>query len=269
MTVIADPQDVRSCCTSLYEHELTGWLLGNSFHPGAGELTDRLAAMIGVSARQRVLDVAAGPGTSALRIASGTGARIHGVDASGALVKEATTTARRCGLADRVTFGVADAAHLPFADDAVDAVICECALCIFSDKVGAAREMSRVVRPGGRVGVADVVLDRRRLPAELDTLIARVACLADARTVGENVQLLDAEGVSVDEVERHDEALLAMIDGIDARLTAARIAFPEIGESLDASRVQRHVALARDVVEGGDAGYVLIAATVPGASHGN
>ncbi len=43
MTVIADAAVVKACCALLYEHELTGWLLGESFHPGGAALTDRHA----------------------------------------------------------------------------------------------------------------------------------------------------------------------------------------------------------------------------------
>ena len=269
MTAVADVAAVKACCASLYEHELTGWLLGDSFHPGGAALTDRLAELLGVSAGQHVLDVAAGPGTSALRIASGTGARVHGVDLSADLVAAATERARSSGMAERVTFGVGDAEHLPVGDDSVDAVVCECALCIFPGRADAVREMARVVRPGGRVGIADVVMDRRRLPPELDTLAGRVACLADARTLEENLRLLEDAGLRIDAVERHDEALGSMLDQVDARLAAVRMALPQAAARLDPARVRARalLSLARRVVDDGAAGYVLIAAVAPGGEH--
>ena len=263
MTVVADAAAVKACCASLYEHELVDWLLGESFHPGGVVLTDRLAELLQVSSGQRVLDVAAGPGTSALRIASGTGARVHGVDLSTHLVAVATERARSTDLAERVTFGVGDAERLPVDDDSVDVVICECALCIFPEKADAVREMARVVRPGGRVGIADVVMDHGRLPSELDTLAARVACLADARTVEEYLRLLEDAGLGIESLERHDEALGSMLDRIGARLAAVRMAFPPSAVPFDLSRARRLLALAKQVVDDGTAGYVLIVAVSP------
>jgi len=267
LTAVADAAVVKACCALLYEHELTGWLLGESFHPGGAALTDRLAELLGVSAGKRVLDVAAGLGTSALRIATVTEASVHGVDLSVALVAAATERARSSGLADRVTFGVGDAEHLPIDDHSVDAVICECALCTFPAKVDAVREMARVVRPGGRVGIADVLMDRSRLPAELDTLAARVACLADARTLEENLRLLEDAGLGIEAMERHDEALCAMLDRIDARLAAVRMAFPAAAAPLDPIRARRLLSLARQGVDDGAAGYVLIVAVAPETEH--
>lgn len=267
MTAVADAAVVKACCALLYEHELTGWLLGESFHPGGAELTDRLTELLGVSAGQHVLDVAAGLGTSAIRIATETDASVLGVDLSSTLVAAAAERARSSGLAGRVTFGVGDAEHLPVDDDSVDAVICECALCTFPEKADAVREMARVVRPGGRVGIADVVMDRGRLPAELDTLAARVACLADARTVEENLRMLEDAGFRIEAMERHDEALCAMLDRIDARLAALRMAFPTVGAPLDPIRARRLLSLARRGVDDGAAGYVLIVAVAPEAEH--
>ncbi len=54
-----------------------------------------------------------------------------------------------------VTFAEADAARLPLEDGSCDAAICECTLC-FLDKAAALREMTRVVRPGGRGGMHDL-----------------------------------------------------------------------------------------------------------------
>ena len=264
MTTTVDASTVKACCASLYQHQLTRWLLGDTLHPGGTELTDRLSALLGLSRGEVVLDVAAGPGASALRIASRTGASVQGVDLSAELVASATVQARSLGLADRVTFQVGDAERLPLGDDAVDAVICECALCLFPEKADAVREMVRVVRAGGRIGIADVVVDHRRIPAELETLAGRVACVADARSLDEYVRLLEDQGLRIDVVERHDEALVTMLDTIDARLVVAQMALPPSGGPVDLARARGFVAMTRDVVDEGFAGYVLIAASAPG-----
>ncbi len=267
MSAAVDAATVKACCTSVYEHEAAGWLLGESFHPGGTALTERLAELLDLSHGQRVLDVAAGRGASAVHLAASRDLSVHGVDLSPHLVSAARHRAEDTGVGARTSFEVGDAERLPLESEAFDAAICECALCLFPDKAGAMREIARVVRAGGRVGIADLVVDRRRLPPELDTLVGRVACLGDARTLEENLRLIEDAGLRVDVVERHDEALAGMIDRIDARLSVAAMVFPAEAVGLDLAAAHRLVAQARRVVGEGVAGYALIAATVPGNGH--
>lgn len=60
------PEHVKSCCVSAYSVAAARWLLGDSFHPGGAELTERLARALRVGPGKLVVDVASGPGTSAL-----------------------------------------------------------------------------------------------------------------------------------------------------------------------------------------------------------
>ena len=55
----------------------------------------------------------------------------------------------------KVRFHLGDAERLPLPDNTFDALVCECAFCTFPDKATAAAEFARVLRPGGRVGIAD------------------------------------------------------------------------------------------------------------------
>ena len=87
-----------------------------------------------------------------------------------------------------------------------------------------------------------------------------MACVADARTEDAYTALLRAVGYETVAVERHDDALLAMIDRVEARLRVARMLAPP-GEQRD--RVQEAVALARIArgeVARGTLGYVLLVA---------
>lgn len=259
----ADAESVKACCAAAYGVDLVGLFLGESYHPGGPALTRRLADLITLHSAQRVLDVASGIGTTALLLAAERDVEVVGVDLGASQVAKATARAGAAGLGKRVRFQAGDAERLPFDDGDFDAAVCECAFCTFPDKATAAGELARVVRPGGRIGISDVWLDPGRLDPDLAGLAGRVACLADARPIGELCALLEHAGLHVDAVERHDDALLATIEQVETRLRALRLVDLPI---LRPFNLRRGVELARraaDVVRRGDAGYVLVVATRP------
>jgi arsenite methyltransferase len=256
-----DQQDVKSCCARVYQQDAVALILGESYHPGGLDLTRRLGRSLDLRPGMRVLDIASGPGATAFLLASEFGVEVDGVDLGAQSVAAANKRAAGEGLDDRVRFHVGDAERLPFEDGAFDAVVCECAFCTFPDKPTAAAEMARVLRPGGRLGITDVALDPARLDSELQTLAGWVACLADARPVEEYVSLLGAAGLEVTLRESHDEALAKMIDQIDARLIAFRMAKVPALEAIDFDQARNRVALAARAVKDGIAGYALLVAS--------
>jgi SAM-dependent methyltransferase len=142
--------NVRPSLEALVE---SGLLHLDSLHPGGLELARELAAMCGIEAGSRVLDVAAGTGETACLLAQEFAARVVAVDASAEMMVRAQSKAESKGLG--VEFQQADAGRLPFADAAFDVAICECTLCLL-DKRQVIGEMTRVVRSGGRVGMHDL-----------------------------------------------------------------------------------------------------------------
>ena len=171
--------------------------------------------------------------------------------------------AEAAGLAGRVRFEVGDAERLLLDDGNFDATICECAFCTFPDKASAAAELVRVLSPGGRLGIADVWLDPKALDAELGGLAGRVACLADARPIDQLCGLVERAGCEVVEVERHDEALLGTITQVRDRLRALRLVDLPLLRRFDLRRGVELAERAAELVRGGSAGYVLIAAKKP------
>lgn len=156
-----------------------------------------------------------------------------------------------------------DAEALPLEDGAVDGVLCECSLCTFPDKERAAAELARVLKPGGRLALSDMIADRERLPASLCTLEAWVACLADARPLRSLVELLGSAGLVVELVERRDDALTRLLDRVDARL---RLAGAGLAPDPDVRLVERGielVATARTSLELGILGYAVVVARRP------
>ncbi|MGQ4368934.1 class I SAM-dependent methyltransferase [Streptomyces violaceoruber] len=253
---------VKACCADAYSRDVVALLLGDSYHPGGTALTRRLADHLALSPDTRVLDVASGRGTTALLLADAYQARVHGVDYSPANTALARGTAQARGLADRAVFTTGDAEYLPCPDGVFDAVVCECALCTFPGKHRAAAEFARVLAPGGRVGITDVTADRDRLPPELTGLAARIACVADARPLQEYGDILAAAGLRTLTTERHDQALLRMIDQIEARLNLLRITAPArlADAGVDLSAAPAVLAAAHAAVADDALGYVLLTA---------
>jgi SAM-dependent methyltransferase len=115
-------------------------------------LTDlrRIAGELGVGRGQTMVDLACGRGGPGLWIARDTGASLVGVDFSEVAVEEARKRASQLGLSEHARFlvGSADATGLP--ESSLDAVMSVDSFWLFPDKPGAAAEVARILRPGGR-----------------------------------------------------------------------------------------------------------------------
>ncbi|MBG0851127.1 methyltransferase domain-containing protein [Streptomyces spinoverrucosus] len=255
-------EEIKSCCADAYSKDIVALLLGDSYHPGGIALTRRLADRLALTPGGRVLDVASGRGTTALLLAGAYGVRADGIDYAPANTALAQGAAEAAGLADRAAFTTGDAEHLPYDNEVFDAVVSECALCTFPDKPRAAAEVARVLKPGGRLGITDVTADTDRLPPELRGLTARIACIADARPLDDYAKVLAAAGLRTLTTERHDEAMIRMIDQVQARLDLLRITAPArlADAGVDLTAAPGILDAARAAVTDGVLGYALLTA---------
>jgi SAM-dependent methyltransferase len=212
-----------ACSASPYDSPALRWLLGDDLHPGGEELSRRLAHLAGLEPGSRVLDVASGRGRTARLLAFEFGAEVTGVEVSAESVAAAQTKAEAAGLGTRVRFVQGDAEALPAPSRAFDAVICECALCLFPGKGRALAEMRRVLRPGGVVAISDVTAEPDDLPPSLRALAGQIACLADALPRAGYETLLHDAGFELLTAESHDGALAALAERVEYRLRAARM----------------------------------------------
>jgi arsenite methyltransferase len=259
----AHADEIKACCATVYASDWARLLLGESFHPGGLALTERLGTLLDLGPAKRVLDIAAGQGSSAICLAQRFGCEVIGVEYGGDLVCAAARAAEEALVADRVRFEQGDAEHLTFADGQFDAVICECAFCTFPNKPAAARECARVLRPGGRMGLTDLTRSGE-VPPELQGLLAWIACIADALSVDEYVRYLEDTGLTVDRTELHDQALGTLVHDIRTKLLGAellvklkQIEVPSVGFEQAKSMARA----AAEAVKAGRFGYTLIIAT--------
>lgn len=113
------------------------------------DLIEELLRWARVEQPTQVLDVGCGIGGSSLYLAEKYGARVTGITLSPVQAERATQRAREAGRADRVSFQVADALHLPFADQSFDLVWSLESGEHMADKVKFLQECYRVLKPGG------------------------------------------------------------------------------------------------------------------------
>jgi SAM-dependent methyltransferase len=254
--------ELKSCCAAIYQSDFARMLLGDSFHPGGQRLTARLGEHLGLGPGVRVLDVASGNGESAIFVARQFGCRVVGVDFGQQNVGEANSNAASAQVGHITSFVEGDAEHLDFPDAAFDAVICECAFCTFPDKRAAASEFARVLRPRGRVGMSDLTRSGP-LPRDLDGLLAWIACIADARPVGEYAGYLEGAGFKVTTIEAHNNALTEMARDVQGRLLGVEIMVKLKKLDLPGADFEQAKQLARaaaNAIQQGLLGYSLIVA---------
>ena len=259
---VTSAAELKACCANLYESDWAKLLLGDSFHPGGLLLTERLGELLQLQPGMVVLDAASGPGSSALFLAERFGCQVVGIDYSHESVTAANEAAAAAQLAHLVRFQQADAEDLPFSADQFDAVICECAFCTFPNKAAAAAEFHRVLAPGSRFGISDLTR-QGELPPELHTLLAWVACIADALPVDEYCAFLEQAGFQVSIIEPHPEALRQLVHEIRGQLVGAELLVklkqinPPGADFAQAKQIARAAATS---VENGNLNYAILIA---------
>ncbi|MCU1301175.1 MAG: Methyltransferase type 11 [Candidatus Sulfotelmatobacter sp.] len=151
---------------------------------------------------ETVLDLGSGGGIDVLLSARRVGAtgKAYGLDMTDEMLALANENKRKAGVAN-VEFLKGDIENIPLPDNSVDVIISNCVINLSADKDRVLREAFRVLRPGGRFAVSDVVTSGEILPEIRQSVLAWVGCIAGALEENDYRNKLTAAGFDTIEVE--------------------------------------------------------------------
>ena len=194
-------------------------------------------ALAALEKGQTVLDLGAGAGFDCFLAARAVGpeGRVIGVDMTAEMLDKARCNAQAGGYTN-VEFRLGEIEHLPVADSAVDVVISNCVINLSPDKPRVFAEAMRVLRPGGRLMIADIVLLAPLPDALRDSVTAYVGCVAGAvlrddylamlRTAGFEEVAIENQSAFAENLPLDDPLVQSILE--EARLTP--------GEAVEAGR---------------------------------
>jgi arsenite methyltransferase len=149
-----------------------------------------------------VLDLGSGGGIDVLLSARrvGPAGKAYGLDMTDEMLALANENKRKAG-AENVEFLRGEIEHIPLPDNYVDVIISNCVINLSADKDSVLREAFRVLKPGGRFAVSDVVTRGEISPEIRQSMLLWVGCVAGALEEGEYRDKLGAAGFELIEIE--------------------------------------------------------------------
>ena len=176
--------------------------ISRSLSRGCGNPTGFADLQIG----EVVVDFGCGAGIDAILAAHKVmpGGKVVGVDFSTKMIDRAKQAVSETGLLNVIEFIVADMEQVDVPDGSVDVVISNCVVNLCPDKKAVYREMFRILRPGGRLAISDVVYEERIDPSVQEHLRKTWSgCVGGTIPVGSNFEILRTVGFVALEVVAH------------------------------------------------------------------
>ncbi len=208
----ADCCSTTSCCdgsaaascdpitSSLYGEDEAGQIPEAALKASLG--CGNPTALTQLKVGETVLDLGSGGGIDVLLSARrvGPGGKVYGLDMTDDMLALARENQRKAGL-ENVEFLKGEIEHIPLPDNSVDVIISNCVINLSGDKDQVLQEAFRVLKPGGRFAVSDVVV-RGEVPAEIRrNMELWVGCIAGALEDSEYVEKLAKAGFASVEIE--------------------------------------------------------------------
>jgi arsenite methyltransferase len=187
-------------------------------------------ALAQLNAGEVVLDLGSGGGIDVLLSAKRVGptGKAYGLDMTDEMLALANENKRKAG-AENVEFLRGGIEHIPLRDNSVDVIISNCVINLSADKGQVFREAFRVLKPGGRFAVSDVVTRGEINPAIRQSVLLWVGCVAGAMEDGEYRDKLAAAGFEQIDIEptriyrAEDARELLSEEGIDVDAIAPQV----------------------------------------------
>ncbi len=160
---------------------------------------------------ETLLDLGSGAGLNAFLAAPRVGptGRVIGVDMTPSMIAKARANASRMTL-PWVEFREGRLEALPVEDDSVDAVTSNCVINLVPDKESVFKEVARVLRPGGRLVVSDIILDAPLTESVAKDVYAYVGCISGAALRADYFALVERVGLGKAEILRDVDYLATL-----------------------------------------------------------
>lgn len=171
---------------------------------------------------ETVVDLGSGAGIDALIAARAVGpeGRVIGIDMTPEMLAKARSNAAAAG-ADHVDFREGRLEALPIVDDTVDAITSNCVINLVPDKQKVFSEIARVLKPGGRLVVSDVMLDGELPEVVTRDVMAYVGCVSGAIQREDYLAMLSAAGLGDVEIAKDVDFLATVADSLPEEISSA------------------------------------------------
>jgi arsenite methyltransferase len=181
-------------------------------------------AIAELQAGQTVLDLGSGGGIDCFLAARQVGAngRVIGVDMTPAMLAKAEKNKAKLGLTN-VEFRHGQIEALPVEDDSVDVIISNCVVNLSPDKPAVLREAWRVLKPGGRLAISDMVTEGEFTAEQKEDMASWSGCIAGAESIAFMVETMRQIGFSHISVRDKNDPEVELADTPSIPLTGTRL----------------------------------------------